>query len=329
VVVAAGDIACDPTGAGYRNGVGSPKNCDQRATSDLALAQHPQAVLLLGDNQYENATLAKYQASFDPTWGRMKAIIHPAAGNHEYLTPDATDYFDYFGAAAGQRPGGYYSWDLGGWHFVVINSNCTKAIGGCSRSSPQYQWLVADLAAHKSRCTLAYWHHPRFSSGVHGDETATDRFWRALYDAGADVVLVGHDHDYERFSPQTPDASADPARGIAEFVVGTGGKSHDPIRRSIATAWFTTPTPTGSCDSRCMRRATTGSSSPSDRVRSPTPGTAPATDDPPISPTTSKHPEPSTAVDGRAPQAWVTQVQARSKGRPNPEAHAAPSREPE
>jgi hypothetical protein len=231
IVVAAGDIACDPTGAGYRNGVGSPKNCDQKATSDLALAQHPQAVLLLGDNQYEDATLAKYQASFDPTWGRMKAIIHPATGNHEYVATDATDYFDYFGAAAGARPGGYYSWDLGGWHFVVINSNCTKVAGGCSRSSPQYQWLVADLAAHKSRCTLAYWHHPRFSSGVHGDELQTDRFWRALYEAGADVVLVGHDHDYERFSPQTPDASADPARGIAEFVVGTGGKSHDPIRR--------------------------------------------------------------------------------------------------
>ena len=146
-------------------------------------------------------------------------------GNHEYLTRAANGYFSYFGAAAGDPATGYYSFDVGAWHVVALNSNCS-AVGGCASGSPQERWLRADLAAHPAACTLAYWHHPRFSSGEHGNEPAYDAFWRDLYAAGADVVLNGHDHDYERFAPQDPSGGSDLARGVREFVVGTGGKNH-------------------------------------------------------------------------------------------------------
>jgi acid phosphatase type 7 len=131
----------------------------------------------------------------------------------------------YFGAAAGSRSRGYYSFDVGAWHLIALNSECAN-IGGCAKGSRQERWLRADLAAHPAACTLAYWHKPRFSSGMHGDDPAYDAFWRALYEAGADVVLNGHDHDYERFAPQRPDRVVDPVRGVREFVVGTGGKTH-------------------------------------------------------------------------------------------------------
>jgi hypothetical protein len=180
-------------------------------------------VLLLGDNQYENGALAKYQASYAPSWGRLVAITHPAPGNHEYVTPGAAGYFGYFGAAAGDPAKGYASFDLGGWHLIELNSNCA-AIGGCGAGSPQELWLAADLAAHPGVCTLAYWHHPRFSSGPHGDDPITQAFWDDLYAAGADVVLNGHDHIYERFARQSPAGAADPF-GMREFVVGTGGKN--------------------------------------------------------------------------------------------------------
>ncbi len=161
----------------------------------------------------------------DPTWGRYKARTHPAPGNHDYHTPGASGYFDYFGPAAGDRSKGYYSYDLGSWHIVVINSNCA-AVGGCHAGSPQEQWLRADLAAHPTQCTLAYWHHPRFSSGAsHGNNTEVQPLWQALYDAGAEVILNGHEHIYERFAPQTPTGAADAARGIRQFTVGTGGRS--------------------------------------------------------------------------------------------------------
>jgi hypothetical protein len=185
----------------------------------------PTAVLTLGDNQYEDNTLTKYQQSFDPTWGREKSIIHPAIGNHEYLTPKAAGYFAYFGTAASDPTKGYYSYDLGSWHLIALNSNCSQ-VGGCSAGSPQEQWLRADLAAHPAACTLAYWHHPRFSSGQHGNFDSMQPIWQALYDYNADLVLVGHDHDYERFAPQDPQGQADPKRGIREFVVGTGGRNH-------------------------------------------------------------------------------------------------------
>jgi hypothetical protein len=228
VVAAAGDIACDPADPAYNGGDGTATACRMKATSDLLLGGGWSAVLLLGDNQYEDGALARYQASYDPTWGRVKGLTFPAPGNHEYGTAGAAGYFAYFGAAAGDPARGYYSFDLGAWHFVVLNSNCA-AVGGCGPGSAQEQWLAADLAAHPGRCTLAYWHHPRFSSGQHGDDPTTQTFWSDLYGAGADVVLSGHDHIYERFAPQDPAGNADPGRGLRQFVVGTGGRNQTPF----------------------------------------------------------------------------------------------------
>jgi hypothetical protein len=225
LIAAAGDIACDPADSNFRGGAGSPSGCHERAVSDLLLRDAPAAVLTLGDNQYESAATSAFAASFGPSWGRLKAITHPAIGNHEYGTSQAAGYFSYFGPAAGPPGRGYYSYDVGAWHLISLNSNCAPA-GGCNAGSPQEAWLKADLAAHPKACTLAYWHHPRFSSGEHGDQTQTQALLNDLYAARADVVLNGHDHDYERFAPQTPTGAADPAGGIREFVVGTGGKNH-------------------------------------------------------------------------------------------------------
>ena len=231
VVFAAGDIACDPADGNFNGGAGTVSNCRMKATSDSILAESPAAVLTLGDDQYENGTLAAYQASFEPTWGRLMSILRPTPGNHEYQTTGATGYFDYFNGVgqasgrAGERGKGYYSYDVGTWHLIAMNSNCSP-VGGCGVGSPQEKWLRADLAAHPAECTLAYWHHPVFSSGSHGNTASVLPLFQALYDAGADVVLSGHDHDYERFAPQSPAGAADPARGIRQFVVGTGGKNH-------------------------------------------------------------------------------------------------------
>jgi hypothetical protein len=154
--------------------------------------------------------------------------MKPAPGNHEYNTVGASGYYEYFGAAAGDPDKGYYAYDLGPWRMYALNSNCAS-IGGCGAGSAQEQWLRADLAANPRECVGAYWHHPLFSSGEHGSSTNTQALFQALYDYNADLVLVGHDHDYERFAPQTAAGVADPARGIREFVVGTGGRSHYPL----------------------------------------------------------------------------------------------------
>ncbi|HEY6104116.1 MAG TPA: metallophosphoesterase [bacterium] len=222
VIGAAGDIACDPGNSYFNGRVGTL--CQMKATSDLLLGLNAAAVLPLGDLQYEDGALSKFRRSYDRTWGRLKAITRPAPGNHEYGTRGAQGYFDYFGEIAGDPGQGYYSYDIGAWHLIALNSNCGP-VGGCGSGSPQERWLRADLAAHPARCTLASWHHPRFSSGFHGSDRRYDAFWRALYDAGADVVLTGHDHHYERFAKQDPNGRPDPGRGIREFVVGTGGRS--------------------------------------------------------------------------------------------------------
>jgi len=169
---------------------------------------------VLGDLAYERGTDAEFRRCFAPSWGRYRTRIRPALGNHEYGTAGAAGYFRYFGARAGPRRG-YYSYDLGPWHVVVLNTNCGPA-GGCGAGSPQQRWLRADLAAHPARCTLAYGHHPRFSSGLHGSDASLGALWRALSAGGAEVYLAGHDHHYERFAP---------IGGVRQFVVGTGGRS--------------------------------------------------------------------------------------------------------
>ena len=207
VVVGAGDIA----------------DCGTTADSaTAALVDHiAGTVVVIGDNVYPSGTAAYYHDCYDPTWGRFKARTKPASGNHEYLVSGATGYFGYFGGAAGDPSKGYYSYDLGTWHIVVLNSNCSFV--GCSSTSAQAGWLRANLAANKGKDVLAYWHHPRFSSGTHGSSAILQPLWEILYAAGADVILNGHDHDYERFARQDPWGRADTPFGIREFVVGTGG----------------------------------------------------------------------------------------------------------
>ena len=225
VIAAAGDIACDPSDGAFNHGRGTASACRQLATSKLLLADRYSAVLTLGDNQYEDGSYRKYLAAYAPSWGRVKRRTRPTPGNHEYETAGAAGYFRYFGRAAGPPGRGYYSFDVGAWHLVSLDSNCAD-VGGCETGSPQERWLRRDLAAHPARCTLAYWHHPRFSSGMHGSDADIAGLWQALSEKRADVVLVGHDHDYERFAPLDGAGMPDAARGIREFVVGTGGKSH-------------------------------------------------------------------------------------------------------
>jgi PKD repeat protein len=228
VIAAAGDIACSSTSSDFNGGQGTSTACRQLHTSDLLIGAGLTAVLPLGDLQYPTGTLAEFQASYDPSWGRVKGITFPAPGNHDYDELGAAGYFQYFGPVAGDPAEGYYSFDVGDWHVVSLNSNCGD-VGGCDAGSTQEQWLRNDLANNPRACTLAYWHHPRFSSGFHGDDSDVEPLWRALYEAGADVALSGHDHDYERFALQTATGALDTAYGIRQFVVGTGGKSLRPL----------------------------------------------------------------------------------------------------
>ena len=185
-------------------------------------------VFTLGDNAYPHGTLADFRRCYDPSWGHQLSRTRPTPGNHDYETAGAAGYFAYFGAAAGDPTTGWYAYDAGTWRVYVLNSNCA-AIGGCDAGSAQERWLRRDLAANPRACVLAMWHHPRFSSGEHGNDPMTQALWTALDDAGADLILVGHDHTYERFAAQTPSGLADPAHGIVEMVVGTGGRSHYPF----------------------------------------------------------------------------------------------------
>jgi hypothetical protein len=177
-------------------------------------------VATIGDNAYPEGSAEDYAKCYAPSWGAFKARTHPTAGNHDYDVSRATPYYQYFGAAAGEPGQGWYSYDLGSWHVVALNSNCDNV--DCGKQSG---WLESDLAAHPSACILAYWHHPRFSSGTSGGDSAVGAFWKVLYNHGASIVLNGHDHDYERFAPQDPSGHRDPERGLREFIVGTGGGS--------------------------------------------------------------------------------------------------------
>jgi 3',5'-cyclic AMP phosphodiesterase CpdA len=227
IVAAAGDIVCAPT---------SRDPCRHLETLAVVEALDADLVLPLGDNQYESGTGTEYATMYNLSWGRLRARSRPVPGNHEYQDEGARGYFDYFNGSssssgvAGDRDKGFYSFDFGGWHFVALNSNCEHIRGGCFAGGAQERWLREDLLRNRLPCTLAYSHHPRFSSGINGSTVTLAPLWRTLYELGADVYLTGHDHHYERFAPQRPDGASDPDRGIRQFVVGTGGRSITPFR---------------------------------------------------------------------------------------------------
>jgi hypothetical protein len=224
-------MACAPDDPNYNGGLGTPGKCHMKATSDLVLGIAPAAVLELADFQYNSGGLAAANASYDPTWGRFKSITHPAVGNHEYGTSGAGGYFTYFGnAATPLQPGctkncnGWYSLDIGSWHVVVLNSECTWISGGtgCAAGSPQQQWLDADLAAHPAACTAVIQHRPRWSSNSFASAD-TQPLIDTMYARKVDLLLTGHAHSYERFAPQNAAGARDDAAGIREIIVGTGG----------------------------------------------------------------------------------------------------------
>jgi hypothetical protein len=207
VFVGAGDIATSGSGD---------------STTAALLDGIAGTVFTTGDNVYDNGTAAEFASYYEPTWGRHKARTRPSPGNHDYNTAGATGYYNYFGAIAGPSGRGYYSYDLGNWHIVSLNSNVAMSAG-----SAQEQWLRADLAASTRPCTLAYWHHPLFTSGAnHAPSTSTRPLYQALYDFNADVAVWGHNHQYERFAPQNPTGGLDNTRGLRSFVAGMGGASH-------------------------------------------------------------------------------------------------------
>ena len=213
-----------PAGSEIMLGAGDISDCNNNndeATAKLLDANSTGLVFLLGDNAYENGSTADYNNCYNPTWGRHKSRTKPVPGNHEYNTMNATGYYGYFGSAAGDPAKGYYSYDVGDWHVVALNSAIAHDAG-----SAQVAWLRSDLTANTKTCTMAYWHHPRFSSGSeHGNNVTVQPFWDVLYEFNADLILNGHDHDYEKFAPQKPDGTLDTSRGIRQFVVGTGGRA--------------------------------------------------------------------------------------------------------
>ncbi|MCC6381391.1 MAG: metallophosphoesterase [Dehalococcoidia bacterium] len=210
--------------------VGDIGDCASTADEAVAAlaASLPGTLALVGDLAYETGSAADFARCFDPAWGALRDRVRPAAGNHDYGIPGARDYFAYFGPAAGEPGAGFYSYDLGAWHVVVLNSNCDLVPGGCDEDSPQVRWLEADLDAHPGVCVLAYWHHPRFTSGLHGDTTAMQPAWAALARHHAALVVSGHDHHYERFAPLDAAGQPDPA-GVRQFIAGTGGAQLYPI----------------------------------------------------------------------------------------------------
>jgi len=220
VVLIAGDVAqCDTPGALF--------------TAELIKAL-PYPVLAAGDLAYPNGTLEEFTRCYTPTWGVFKDRTYPAPGNHDYRTPGAAGYFAYFGERAGDPAKGYYSFDLGQWHIVMLNSNRELEPG-----SKQLAWLAADLRQHTQQCVLAVWHHPRFSSGPHGNDARTQALWEALYQHGVSVLVTAHDHDYERFLPMNALGERDDKRGIRSFVAGTGGAKLYPLkqRHPLSQVW--------------------------------------------------------------------------------------------
>lgn len=229
IVAAAGDISCASLTA-------TATGCHQAGTARLLAAAD--VVLPLGDEQYNAGARTEFQAYYDPTWGVYKTVTQPVPGNHEYTTANAQGYFDYFGAtahpAATIAESGYYSYDVGSWHLIALNTG-KPLVTPVKKGSPQEAWLRADLAAHPNQCVLAYYHHPSFDAGKYAPGVkSTAALWSDLAAAHADVVLNGHDHSYQRFTPMNASGAADPL-GVTEFIVGTGGKSHYPVTNAAST----------------------------------------------------------------------------------------------
>ena len=223
VMIGAGDIAGCSGGGDVLTAI----LVDSVLKAD-SVAKVTDAVFTLGDNAYQEGTAAQFESCFGTSWGhpsrRIMSRIHPSPGNHDYLTTGADPYYQYFSDRAGPRPG-FYSYDVGAWHVVVLNSEIVVNSGfSAQQRTAQQDWLLKDLVDKGKPCTLAYWHHPRFSSGWHGSDTRLDPIWRILYDNNVDLILNGHDHDYERFIPQTPAGLPDSVRGIPEIIAGTGGE---------------------------------------------------------------------------------------------------------
>jgi hypothetical protein len=218
-------------------GAGDIADCtlDEDSKTAALVAAIPGTVFTAGDNAYDDGSAKAFKDCYGPTWGRFRDRTRPAPGNHDWETEDLAGYLGYFGEAAAPSGTSWYSYELGAWHVIVLDSDCAK-VGGCGPTSPQGRWLAGDLRASEAACTLAIWHHPRFSSGIHGNIKDVAPFWRALYDGGADLVINGHDHDYERFAPQDPAGRADAVRGIREFVVGTGGAQLRPFLLPVANS---------------------------------------------------------------------------------------------
>lgn len=238
VIVAAGDIVCDPSSSSFNGGKGTSSSCHMLATANLIASIAPNSVLVLGDNQYYCGSYTAYTQAYNLSWGQYRWITLPVPGNHEYQTSGSSNcssansgaagYYKYWGVRQ------YYSWNLGSWHVIALNTQCSS-VGGCGTGSAQETWLKNDLAANPTACTLAFFHIPRWSSGGRASSNSA-AFITDLYNANADVVLTGHDHIYERFAPQNPSGGLDYTRGIREFVVGTGGSNHTSLSTTAANS---------------------------------------------------------------------------------------------
>ncbi len=234
ILVGAGDIASCGTDP-FSSGAEQTALLLDDIKSNLAVDDFESSVFTAGDGAYPDGTLTEFQTCYDPTWGRHFDWTNPSPGNHEYHTPGADGYFTYFGARAGDPSEGYYSYDIGSWHVVALNSNCSQ-IGGCDLGSPQNNWLRADLTASSAPCTVAYLHHTPHSSGDHGNNMGTQPLMDVLYEFGAEILVGGHDHTYERFTPQDADGVPDLANGVRLFVVGSGGAGLYAFRTPIANS---------------------------------------------------------------------------------------------
>ena len=225
VIAAVGDIACSPTSSAYKDGLGTASSCRHKYVADQLEGKDLAAFLALGDLQYEKGDLASFNTSYGQSFAPYYDITRPVPGNHEYKTAGASGYYAYFASKAEAASPGYYSYEVGDWHLVALNSNC-RPIGGCGLNKPQYNWLKADLAANTDQCTLAYWHHPKFNSGEHSGVKNMNWAWNLLYKDNAEIILNGHEHSYQRFVPLSRTGATGDPRGIVEFVSGGGGKSH-------------------------------------------------------------------------------------------------------